>query len=93
MTFYPHDINLFDTWERKLPRVNIRNMDKKQTLGGRIPPQDLDAEKALLGSIMLSPDSLHDITDIVSAETFTRKKTDWFMKICSNLPTSVNLLT
>jgi replicative DNA helicase len=49
-------------------------MDKKQTLGGRIPPQDLDAEKALLGSIMLSPDSLHDITDTVSGETFYSEK-------------------
>lgn len=49
-------------------------MDKKQTLGARIPPQDLDAEKALLGSIMLSPDSLHDITDIISGETFYAEK-------------------
>ena len=49
-------------------------MDKKQTLGARIPPQDLDAEKALLGSIMLSPDSLHDITDIISGDTFYSEK-------------------
>ncbi|MEN9852313.1 MAG: hypothetical protein RI996_256, partial [Candidatus Parcubacteria bacterium] len=49
-------------------------MEKKQTLGGRIPPQDLDAEKALLGSIMLSPESVHDISEIVSRDSFYSEK-------------------
>ena len=48
---------------------NIVCMDKK-TLGSRIPPQDIDAEKALLGSIMLSPESIHDISDIVTPASF-----------------------
>jgi replicative DNA helicase len=49
-------------------------MEKKQTLGGRIPPQDLDAEKALLGSIMLSPESVHDISEIISKDSFYSEK-------------------
>ena len=36
----------------------------------RIPPQSLDAERALLGAIMLKPDSIHEVTDIVSADSF-----------------------
>ncbi len=40
----------------------------------RIPPQSLDAEMALLGSIMLRPDSLYDINDIVSADSFYSEK-------------------
>ena len=36
----------------------------------RIPPQNIDGEKALLGSIMLKPDVFHDIVDIIFAESF-----------------------
>ncbi len=40
----------------------------------RIPPQNLDAEKAVLGSIMLRPGSLHEISDIITAESFYSEK-------------------
>ncbi|KKU77809.1 MAG: Replicative DNA helicase, partial [Parcubacteria group bacterium GW2011_GWA2_47_64] len=36
----------------------------------RIPPQNLDAEKALLGSIMLRPDGLSDIQDVIVEAAF-----------------------
>src|SRR3989344_4314531 len=40
----------------------------------RIPPQNLDAEMALLGSIMLRPEAMHDIVDIVSLDSFYSEK-------------------
>ncbi|MBA3733271.1 replicative DNA helicase [Patescibacteria group bacterium] len=40
----------------------------------RIPPQSLDAEMALLGSIMLRPDALYDITEVVTADSFYSEK-------------------
>lgn len=40
----------------------------------RIPPHDLDAEQATLGSIMLNPSALNEIIDIVQAETFYSEK-------------------
>ncbi len=40
----------------------------------RIPPQNLDAEMALLGSIMLRPEALHDIADIISLDSFYSDK-------------------
>ncbi len=40
----------------------------------RIPPQNLDTERALLGAIMLRPDALHEIFDIVKPETFYAEK-------------------
>jgi replicative DNA helicase len=40
----------------------------------RIPPHDIDAEQATLGSIMLNPSALNDIIDIVQAETFYSEK-------------------
>ncbi|HEY9583393.1 MAG TPA: replicative DNA helicase [Candidatus Paceibacterota bacterium] len=36
----------------------------------RIPPQSLEAEKALLGSIMIRPEVMHDVTDIVTERSF-----------------------
>lgn len=40
----------------------------------RVPPQNLDSEKALLGSIMLRPETLHEIFDTVKPESFYAEK-------------------
>ena len=40
----------------------------------RIPPQNIEAEKALLGSIMLQPESVNEIFDTVSADSFYAEK-------------------
>jgi replicative DNA helicase len=44
----------------------------KSTL--KIPPQHLDSEMALLGSIMLRPESVHEIVDMVNPEAFYADK-------------------
>lgn len=36
----------------------------------RIPPQSLEAEKALLGSIMIRPEVMHDVSDIIHDRSF-----------------------
>lgn len=46
--------------------------EKKNNL--RIPPQSIEAEQALLGSIMLRPDAMNEIIDIVSADSFYSEK-------------------
>src|SRR3989338_1523628 len=38
--------------------------------GARIPPQDADAERALLGSLMLRPQGMHQIVDLITPESF-----------------------
>ncbi len=40
----------------------------------RIPPQDLETEKALLGSLLLVPDSFFEIAHIISKEDFYSEK-------------------
>lgn len=40
----------------------------------RIPPQDIPAERALLGSIMLRPQGFDEVVDIISEETFYVEK-------------------
>ncbi len=47
-----------------------------KTLKGsiRIPPQSLDSEKAVLGSIMLRKDAIHEIEDILIPDSFYAEK-------------------
>lgn len=40
----------------------------------RVPPHSLEAEMALLGSIMLRPDAIYEIMDIVSTQSFYFEK-------------------
>jgi replicative DNA helicase len=53
---------------------NYNRNQKPQNTGGRIPPHDLEAEKAVLGSIMLRPKAIYDIVDVVGPETFYSQK-------------------
>lgn len=36
----------------------------------RIPPQNIDAEKALLGSVMLRPDAINEVIDLINEDSF-----------------------
>jgi replicative DNA helicase len=40
----------------------------------RIPPQNLDSEKAFLGSILLRPDALNEVLDSISVDSFYAEK-------------------
>lgn len=40
----------------------------------RVPPQSLDAERALLGAILLKPEVIHDIADTVKPGSFYAEK-------------------
>ena len=42
--------------------------------GGRVPPQDVVAEKSLIGAIMLSNDALPDILTLIRPRDFYDKK-------------------
>lgn len=49
----------------------VQNVKKTVT---RIPPNNIDSERALLGSIMLRPEAIHEIMDIIKAEAFYSEK-------------------
>lgn len=51
----------------------------------RIPPQSIESEKAVLGSIMLRPGAIHDISDIISGESFYALKHSQIFKIMQEL--------
>ncbi len=40
----------------------------------RIPPQSLESERALLGALLLKPDVIHDVADLVHADSFYAEK-------------------
>src|SRR3989338_1662501 len=40
----------------------------------RIPPQSLDSERALLGALLLKPDAIHDVADLIHADSFYAEK-------------------
>ena len=42
--------------------------------GLRIPPQNLEAERAVLGSIMLRKEAMHEVEDMISPESFYSEK-------------------
>lgn len=57
--------------------------DKKTNL--RIPPQSVDSEKAVLGSIMLRPGAIHEINDIIQADSFYASKHSQIYKVMLEL--------
>lgn len=40
----------------------------------RIPPQSIESERALLGSLLLKPDAIHDVGDTVRSDSFYAEK-------------------
>ncbi len=42
--------------------------------GLKVPPQSLDSERGLLGALLLKPDALHDVGDIVKGDSFYAEK-------------------
>ncbi|HEY9480775.1 MAG TPA: replicative DNA helicase [Candidatus Paceibacterota bacterium] len=51
----------------------------------RVPPQSLDAEQALLGSIMLRPEAIHEVTDVVREDDFYSEKHRVIWNACMEL--------
>lgn len=49
-------------------------MSDKQVTVGKIPPQNLDAEKSLLGAVLIDEETLADITEHITEKDFYEKK-------------------
>ena len=60
-------------------------MSEKKKNHLRVPPQNIDAERALLGSIMLRPVGLNDIIDTVSEDDFYVQKHKIIFRIMADL--------
>jgi len=49
-------------------------MSAKEISAGKIPPQNLDAEKSLLGAVLIDEETLADISEHVTAKDFYEKR-------------------
>ncbi len=41
---------------------------------GRVPPQSIESERALLGALLLKPDAIHDVSDLIRPDSFYAEK-------------------
>ena len=55
---------------RKTKFNEPRSIRSEDFLSGKVPPQSLDAERALLGALLLKPEAIHDVSDSIRSETF-----------------------
>ena len=51
----------------------------------RLPPQSLESERALLGALLLKPDAIHDVLDIVYPHSFYAEKHRLIFGVMSEL--------
>ncbi len=56
---------------------------------GRIPPQNLDAEKSLLGAILIDEEVLPP-PRLLKSKTFTTRLTEWFSLPWSSCMNTIN---
>jgi replicative DNA helicase len=49
-------------------------MSAKEVLAGKVPPQNLDAEKSLLGAVLIDEETLADVSEHVTAKDFYDKR-------------------
>src|SRR3989338_7200886 len=40
----------------------------------RVPPQSLESERALIGALLLKPDAIHDVSDLIRPDSFYAEK-------------------
>ena len=48
----------------------------------KIPPHDLDAEEAVLGSCLLDPEAIHKVASLLRPADFYREKHRWTYECC-----------
>ena len=48
-------------------------MAKKEVVAGRVPPQNIDAEKSLLGAVLIDEEVLADVSEHVTPSDFYEK--------------------
>jgi replicative DNA helicase len=51
----------------------------------KLPPHDLDAEEAVLGSLLIDPEAIFKVVTLLKAEDFYREKNRWTYESCHQL--------
>lgn len=51
----------------------------------KLPPHDVDAEEATLGSLLIDPDAIYKVDTFLKPEDFYRENNQWVYEACSSL--------
>lgn len=51
----------------------------------RLPPQSIDAEEAVLGSLLIDPDAIHDVAAFLRPDSFYREQNKWIYEAIVSL--------
>jgi replicative DNA helicase len=57
-----------------MSKVASTSSTTRTSIRPRIPPQDLGAERALLGAVMLRPEAMHEVADVITPDAFYGEK-------------------
>jgi replicative DNA helicase len=63
-----------DSSRQKMTSKAPNAVPLSEFITGRIPPQSLESERALLGALLLKPDAIHDVSDLIRADSFYAEK-------------------
>lgn len=55
-------------------RTNIPRVETKLNIEGKVPPQNIEAEQSVLGSLLLDKDAIVKIAEVLSPEHFYREQ-------------------
>lgn len=54
-------------------------------LADRLPPHDVEAEEAVIASILVDSEAIYHVAPILKAEDFFREKNAWAFEACLSL--------
>jgi replicative DNA helicase len=69
----------------KKPSTRISRLNVTGPEAGRVPPQAIDLEKAVLGAMMLEKNAVTDVIDILSSESFYDPKHQYIYGVIKEL--------
>lgn len=51
----------------------VQALPTREVLAGKVPPQNIDAEKAVIGSILIDNESIYSVQEVISASDFYKE--------------------
>lgn len=69
----------------RVPQGAANNAALSTTLNPRLAPQDVDAERSLLGGVLLTNESMHDVLEILKEDDFYREPHRLIFKAMTDL--------
>jgi replicative DNA helicase len=78
------------------PRKNQKSIDQINAQYGKLPPQAIEVEQAVLGALMLEADAIHRVSDVIDTPSFYKMEHQKIFEVIKYVSTQqkpVDLLT